>query len=180
MNPKNKECVMAWPKDTLDRFEVVTDNFTMEVEAVRDWDARTPVPEWVARDIILHLREWYPAQVCNAGVELQLGVDTYEDPAGAWKELARVAYAALREHPELEKVTRQFFIGDVFMHTWDLARSQGRTPVMDEDAAAASLAGFKAMDTPPGFGEPHPVSDDAPIVEQLMAYIGRDPNFSIS
>ena len=184
---------MSLPKDTVERFHIVADNFQQEVDTVTDWHAQTPVSEWVARDIIVHLHTWFPAVVRAADVAIDLHADPFENPVDAWNELRESAYAVLRERGsrvitegnfkgmDLETMIRHGFLNDVFLHTWDLARSQGREPVMDEGAAAASLAAFEergeALRDGEAFGSAHPVDADAPIVERLMAYIGRDPNF---
>ena len=39
-----------------------------------------------------------------------------------------------------------FFTGDVFMHTWDLARATGQPEQLDEGMAAEMLAGMEPID----------------------------------
>ncbi len=35
-------------------------NFVSVATAVDDWDPRTPVGEWCARDVVAHLIDWLP------------------------------------------------------------------------------------------------------------------------
>ena len=35
--------------------------FSERVRGVSDWDAPAPVDGWVARDVVRHLVEWFPA-----------------------------------------------------------------------------------------------------------------------
>ena len=41
--------------------------FTEVVDAVTDWDAPTPVPEWRARDVVGHLTTWLPGYLAGLG-----------------------------------------------------------------------------------------------------------------
>ena len=65
------------------------------------------------------------------------------------------------------------------MHSWDLARATGQSVDLDEDFAAALLGGMRRMEdvlrTSGQYGPPVPVPDDAPVVDRLMGFIGRDP-----
>ncbi len=185
------------PKDTAGRFKAVAAGFTAEVVRVHDWDARTPCSEWLARDLVAHLISWYSENLRGAGIELEDLPDSRENPAEAWTALV-TATQALLEDPErsqtvftsgpdegqtVEQSTRAAFIPDVFMHTWDLGRSQGHDVRLDEGLAARNLAGLESMgeslrDTGT-FGPAHPVADDARADLKLMAYIGRDPEFGL-
>ena len=65
------------------------------------------------------------------------------------------------------------------MHSWDLARATGQQPRLDEDFARQMLAGMQpieAMLRDSGqYGPAVPVADDAPVVDRLMGFVGRDP-----
>ena len=73
----------------------------------------------------------------------------------------------------------RFYTSDVFMHSWDLARAGDQDPCLDEDQAAMMLAGMRpieAMLRDSGqYGPAVPVPDDAPAVDRLMGFVGRDP-----
>lgn len=68
---------------------------------------------------------------------------------------------------------------DLLGHGWDLAQALGRPAEVPEDAAEASLAFARAdgrVVRPGGgcFGPPRPVSDHAPAIDRLAAFLGRD------
>jgi uncharacterized protein (TIGR03086 family) len=89
------------------------------------------------------------------------------------------------------------YSSELTTHTWDLATAIGAQPAWDEQVLAVSLASIRAglpvegrialFDAitdrlPPGarsmgypFGEAVAVPDDAPLIDQLVAYTGRRP-----
>ena len=75
----------------------------------------------------------------------------------------------------------RFYTADVFMHTWDLARSNGFAADLDPEFAAGLHAGLASMGPmlreSGQFGTEQPVAEDADAVRKLMAFIGRDPQF---
>jgi uncharacterized protein (TIGR03086 family) len=76
------------------------------------------------------------------------------------------------------------WVGEVTTHTWDLAVASGQTPAWDDAVVAVGLAAIRgklpAAGRGPGipFADAVPVPDDAPPVEQLVAWQGRDPRWS--
>lgn len=166
------------PRDTHARFTVVAAGFSGEVARVTDWDAATPCAGWAARDIVDHLLTWYPAALRDAGADLE--VPRTGDPVADWAGFV-AAVTDLLDGSDGEEITRGLLIPDIFLHTWDLARSQGNDAHLNADYAARTLEGFQAMgenlQATGQFGPPHPVADDAPVVDRLMAHIGRNPQF---
>ena len=67
------------------------------------------------------------------------------------------------------------------MHTWDLARASGQDDTLDADTCAAMLAGMQPMDevlrASGQYGPKVPVPADAPVQDQLIGFIGRDPGW---
>lgn len=179
------------------RFKAVAAGFTAAAVQVTDWDAPTPCEQWVARDLVAHLRRWYPQNLALAGVELDLRADVAADPLGAWYELAHAvqelledparAGAVFADGPDkgstVEQATNGYFIPDVFMHTWDLARSQGIRVELDADFAQRQLDGLRSLgemlQDGGQFAAPRRIGEDAPVADKLMAYIGRDPKFGL-
>ena len=103
-----------------------------------------------------HLVEWFPSFLSDgAGVDLPPGPPVDEDPAGAWRNLYDEVLALLEDpatsgrvlsNPHIGEVplpqaVSQFFTGDVFQHTWDLARASGQDATLDPERCAAMLAG---------------------------------------
>ena len=185
------------PSDRAARCQAVAAGFTAVAVQVTDWEAQTPCEQWLARDVVAHLTHWYPHNLARAGVDLHLTVDAQADPLGAWYELARAAQEVLEdparaqavyaagpdEGKTVEQVTNGYFIPDVFMHTWDLARSQGMRVELDPDFARRQLRGLQglgeALQDGGRFAAPREVAEGASAGDELMAFSGRDPEFGL-
>ena len=69
-------------------------------------------------------------------------------------------------------------ITETLTHGWDLARATGQTPRYDDEVVAAGMAfatGQLGGNRPPGgpFKPPVTAPDDAPPIDRLAAYLGR-------
>jgi uncharacterized protein (TIGR03086 family) len=80
---------------------------------------------------------------------------------------------------QLARAVDQFYVSDVFMHSWDLATAGGQRARLDEDFAGQLLSGLTSMEevlrSSGQYGPPVAVPADAPVVDRLMGFIGRDP-----
>lgn len=160
------------------------------------WDDPSPVAGWTARDVVRHLVEWLPPFLADgAAVELSAGPSVDEDPVAAWRHLQTQVQALLDDpagasrvlsNPHIGEVPlpqaiSQFFTGDVFMHTWDLARATGQQHAMDPRRCAEMLAGMESYeDAMRGSGQYGPrveVPEDAGPQERLLGFVGRDPHW---
>lgn len=177
------------------KYRAIAAEFDRRVRAVSDWDVPTPVKEWTARDIVDHLATWLPA-VLSSAVQLEPGPPASEDPVGAWENLDRQVQAILDDPASMEiihtnpntgenplpVIIDRIFTGDVFLHTWDLARATGQPDRLDPDMVHDAYEGMRAAEEflrPTGqFGEQQPVPDDAPEQDSLFAFLGRDPRWS--
>lgn len=187
---------MTLPATPADRHAAVAARFQELVDGTTDWSAQSPVPEWTARDVVRHLVEWAPALLAEGtGIELPAGPSVDDDPSGAFRHLTGQIQELLESaatatvtfsHPHigtmpLATVLEQFYIPDVFMHAWDLARATGQDDTLDPETATEMNAGMRSqaeMIRGSGqFGEEQPVADDARDQEKLMAFVGRDPGF---
>ena len=182
---------MALPDDPAARHREVAAAFGRLVDGAGSWQAPAPVDGWTARDVVAHLVEWFPGFLSGGGVPLPAGPAVADDPAAAWQHQARAVQGLLDErgdesftHPyagthRLADAIDRFYTADVFMHSWDLARATGQPVRLDEDFAAVLLDGMRpiedVMRSSGQYGEPVPVPDDAPAVDRLMGFIGRDP-----
>ena len=182
---------MALPETPAARHRSVAGAFGGLVASTADWSAATPVDGWTARDVVGHLVDWFPGFLAGGGVELTPGPAVGDDPAAAWQHHADGVQVLLEErgeesftHPRagthrLADAIDRFYTADVFMHSWDLARATGQDVDLDADFAAALLGGMREMeDAMRGsgqYGPPVPVPADAPVVDRLMGFIGRDP-----
>ncbi len=184
---------MSLPSDPSSRHRVVAAGFTSRVEGTSDWDAPAPVPDWAARDVVRHLVEWFPAFLeAGTGLTLERGPSVDEDPVAAW----RVHASAVQElldgpaaetafaHPmvgqmPLPRAVDQFYVSDVFMHTWDLARATGQDETLDADTCAQMLAGMQPIEevlrSSGQYGPRVEVPDDADVQTRFLGFIGRDP-----
>jgi uncharacterized protein (TIGR03086 family) len=170
--------------------------FTATVEGVapEEWDRPAPAQGWVARDVVRHLVEWFPAFLDGAaGIALPAGPSVDDDPVGAWHAQTAAVQALLdepgtagREHDlphigrmSLERATDMIYTGDVFLHRWDLARATGQDETLDPDKCAVMLEGMLPMDEvlrqSGQYGPRVQVPDDADVQTKLLAFIGRTP-----
>ena len=170
--------------------------FTAAVEgtAREAWDRPSPVEGLVARDVVRHLVEWFPAFLDGAvGIALSAGPAVDDDPVGAWHTQTDAVQALLddpdtarREHDlphigtmSLEQATDMIYTSDVFLYRWDLARATGQDETLDPEKCAVMLEGMLPMDDmlrqSCQYGPRVHVADDADVQAQLLAFIGRDP-----
>ena len=171
--------------------------FTDKVNGTRSWDAPAPVPGWTARDVVRHLVEWLPPFLAGgSSVRLPAGPPAGDDPAGAWHAHAGAVQALLDDpatagltlsNPHigqlpLDRAIDQFYTVDVFMHTWDLARATGQDDRLDPDFCAMLLSGMEPLEevirSSGQYGPRVPVKDDADAQTRLIAFIGRDPQWT--
>ena len=184
---------MSGPADEHRR---IAGQFTKTVEGTPGgaWDDPAPVDGWVARDVVRHLVEWFPAFLDGAtGITLLAGPSVDDDPAGAWRTQTDAVQALLddpdtadREHDlphlgrmTLSQATDMIYTSDVFMHRWDLARATGQDETLDPDKCAVMLEGMLPMDDAlrqsGHYGPRVDVPDDADSQTKLLAFIGRTP-----
>ena len=177
-----------------DRHRAAAADFAAVIDRVTDWDAPTPVAEWRARDVVNHLVEWLPGFLQMHGVELG-EISVTDSPAADFAALA-TAVQGLLDGPDADRLIEsnmfgeiplsgmidQFYTADVYMHSWDLARSNAIDPELDPEFAAQLHNGMKPMEKvireSGQFGDQQPIDDDAGDVAKLIAFIGRNPSWS--
>ena len=182
-----------------DEWREIGGGFTARVDGAspESWDDPSPVEGWKARDVVRHLVEWFPSFLeSGAGVRLEVPTSVDDDPVAAWHELERGVRDLLDDpatpskvlsNPHigdvpLDRAVSQFFTGDVFMHTWDLARATGQDDTLDPARCAEMLAGMEPIeDMMRGsgqYGARVEVPDDADVQTRMLGFIGRDPQWS--
>lgn len=178
-----------------ERHRAAAATFAAVAAAITDWDAQTPVPEWKAREVVGHLVEWLPGFLAMNGVDLPGAPSDAAEPAAAFGRLteavqvlldapdaSRVLTTQMFGEKPLDALVDQFYTADVYMHSWDLGRSNGITPDLDPEFAKALHGGLESMgpmlQESGQFGAPIPVPAGTDEVTSLMAFIGRDPAFS--
>jgi uncharacterized protein (TIGR03086 family) len=168
--------------------------FSDRVRGASDWDAPAPVEGWLARDVVRHLVEWFPAFLeGGAGIRLAAGPSVDVDPVAAWQVHADAVQALLDDpatatkalsNPHvgevpLDEAVDRFYTSDVFMHTWDLSRATGQDELLDPVKCAALLAGMEPMDellrASGQYGPRVDLPDGADVQARMLGFIGRDP-----
>jgi uncharacterized protein (TIGR03086 family) len=181
--------------ETAQRYRKVAGQFTLRVQAVPagSWDNPCPCEGWRARDIVGHLVEWMPGFFSRWDVELSPAVTVDDDPVAAWVSTSDAIQAALDDpqvaareadspmgRRSLEQVVGMIVVGDVLVHTWDLARATGQDETLDADEVAR-LSGMmlqmsdEMLRSDGQFGPRVEVPKDADPQTQLIAFSGRRP-----
>jgi uncharacterized protein (TIGR03086 family) len=179
-----------------DEHRTVAGGFTDRVHgtAPEAWDNPAPCEGWVARDVVRHLVEWFPAFLkAGAGVELPTGPSVDDDPVAAWVTHRDGVQALLDDlgtahkllsNPHigdipLDQAVDRFYTADVFMHTWDLARATGQDEHLDPARCARLLDGMLPLDdvlrASGQYGPRVEVPEAADVQTRLLAFIGRAP-----
>jgi len=186
--------VTGIPQDPPARHRAVAGRFAELTRGAEQWDVPSPVPEWLARDVVRHLVEWFPPFLAGgSGIRLTEGPSVDDDPAGAWRHHAD-AVQRLLDDPEtpgrsftdphvgelpLDVAVDRFYTTDIFMHTWDLARATGQDDTLDPTLCAELFEGMQPIDellrSSGQYGPRVPVPDDAPAQDRMLGFIGRDP-----
>jgi uncharacterized protein (TIGR03086 family) len=178
-----------------ERYKKTAGRFTQRANEVPDdaWDNPAPCEGWVARDVVRHMVEWMPGFFeSNAGLELPAPPSVDEDPVGAWQVVSDALQGAL-DDPEIaarefemrmgrysiEDAIATFCIGDVLVHTWDLARATGLDEALDADEVHRMFEGMEPLDDllrkSGQYGARVDVPADADEQTRLIAFTGRQP-----
>jgi uncharacterized protein (TIGR03086 family) len=179
-----------------DRYRRVAGGFTARATAMSpsSWERPAPCEGWVARDVVRHLVEWMPAFLADAGgPALPEGPSVDDDPVAAWTTLSDAIQALLDDpaasatvitHPRagthrLDEAIAMFFLGDVLVHTWDLARAGGLDETLDPEVVHDMLVGMEPLDdmlrASGQYGARVEVAGDADEQTRLIAFTGRRP-----
>lgn len=184
------------PDSPAEEHRSIAGTFAEKVRGVADWDSPTPVPDWRARDVVRHLVEWFPAFLADGSdIKLAPGPDVDAEPVAAWEHHAAAVQAVLDDaanaevtfaHPRLPEMplpqaVSQFYTGDVFLHTWDLARATGQDDTLDAERCELMLRGMEPLDEmlrqSGQYGARVAVPDEAGWQDRLIGFIGRDPGW---
>ncbi|MCC9192268.1 maleylpyruvate isomerase N-terminal domain-containing protein [Arthrobacter sp. zg-Y916] len=169
------------------------DPFTAVVMAAADWDAPTPCAQWRARDIVAHIvsteREFLEQHNLLGG---DAAADT--GPVRQWTkhektvaglladpDVARRSFAGYFGPSTIGETLAGFYGGDLLVHRWDLAVSQGLDALLTEkdlNDIGAAMDGFGDLAYAPGlFDRPVDVPDGADLEQRVLARTGRTVPF---
>lgn len=150
-------------------------------------DAPTPCARWAVRDVITHLVDNNRGLIARAGGSEVDGSgfaatarafnETFADPAvqNAPFELAGI--------PTDGRGVLAVQFADVLVHGWDIGRSAGLDVSIPDDLATAAMritSGFPEHLRGPdsSFDHAHAAADDASAGVRLLAFLGRDPEWT--
>jgi uncharacterized protein (TIGR03086 family) len=127
------------------------------------------------------------------GPALPAGPPVDDDPVAAWDGLNTAIQALLDDpaasareinHPHagrhrFDDAIATFVIGDVLVHTWDLARATGLDETLDPEIVHETLAAMEPVDdmlrASGQYGPRVAVDSDADEQTKLIAFSGRQP-----
>ncbi|MEU7488572.1 TIGR03086 family metal-binding protein [Streptomyces sp. NPDC042319] len=184
-----------WPSGVLDACARVQSTVAALIRDTRptDFDSPTPCGDWTVRDLLDHL-VWenilwgglaQGTPPTSGHTDDHLG----SDHAAAFETAANEALTAFRQPGMLtrtfgpapgRRLVEQLVI-ELLVHGWDLAAALGRNRDLLPDLARAALPVVREIygDLPRtaggSFGPPQPVPDDAPALDHLAGYLGREP-----
>jgi uncharacterized protein (TIGR03086 family) len=174
----------------IDVWRPVADKWTEVLSRVgdADWDKPTPCADWTVRDLVDHNLQW---QARGGGL---LGAASA--PGDAWPSI-RKAYATHLADPanlagtvdEFAGIPKEqltaFLIGDLLIHSWDLARSIGADEALPPDAVEATMTGLEHVPPEllrghnplgqPMMGPAVTISAEASLQDRMLAFTGRRP-----
>jgi uncharacterized protein (TIGR03086 family) len=166
------------------------------------WTAATPCADWNVRQLLHHLTNGNVIFAMIATGERPPGPITPEeravdhlgdDPAAGFHAVSERMHDAFLtpgflegrfETPVLGEQTGTTIvhmrINEMLIHGWDLARATGQPAGLPDDLAEGALRQWQARlaDRPRDgmpFDTPKPVPADAPAIDRLAAYLGRQP-----
>ena len=105
------------------------------------WDRPSTCEGWTVRDVVRHVVQTQRAFLTERGVDLGEEPDVDADPAAAWRAHAARVAAAVADEDVAEQAydgyfgpttlgasLEQFYVWDMVVHRWDVARSIGVEP----------------------------------------------------
>lgn len=147
------------------------------------WDATTPCDGWTVRELVDHAMHW---QAQGGSI---LGAGT--TPGDDWSTVEPALSAALDDPANLEGTAEAFggmpkqqvagfVIGDLLIHSWDLARALGVDDTLPAGAVESTLMGLQRVPdamlrSPNMFGPAVEVPADASAQDRLLGFVGRQP-----
>jgi uncharacterized protein (TIGR03086 family) len=188
--------------EQIELLELAAATFADRLALVGDdqWDAPTPCEGWNARDLVHHVVGGNAMAVAlldgvstEDAIAVFTGTNLADDVAAEYAAGAAAQTAALRGDRALGTVVHHpmgdlpggvllgFRIGDLTIHSWDLARAIGAEETLPEPLVEATWANLSPMaefiGTVGVFGEGPSGSAfaGAPLQERLLDLAGRRP-----
>ena len=121
------------------------------------WSQPSPCEGWTAADVVAHLVGTQRDFLGQRGIELGAAPDVAADPAAAWRDHAKRVREALTDDvvatpyegffgpSTVGETFGQFYVWDMVVHRWDVARSAGMDTAFTEaelDQIERDVEGF--------------------------------------
>lgn len=166
------------------------------IAGVRDdqWSDPTPCTEWSVRDLVNHLvgMNLVFSALLTGETPPERGSDRLgDDPVGVYRTSGSALVTAFERSGVLERTFHsplgdatgqdrlQIRLYDLLAHGWDLAKATGQPIEFPNDVVDQSLAFVRvqlATQSRAGRFEPATiVSEGAPAIDRLVAFLGRSP-----
>ncbi len=166
------------------------------------WSAPTPCTDWDVRQLLNHVAAGNMIFARLASGERPPGPITPEeratdwlgaDPVAGFRAAGKSMHDAFLTPGFLESRRQTPMMGEqpgtavvrmrmneLLIHGWDLAKATGQRHDLPEDLAEDALSAWKGRlgDRPREgmpFGVPVTIADDAPAIDRLAAFLGRQP-----
>jgi uncharacterized protein (TIGR03086 family) len=150
------------------------------------WTNASPCPEWDARGVVEHVIGFHDALLL--GPTATAPERPMDDPIARWALTVAAMDSAMdaASSKDLEIDLDHLLpalTGEVLTHTWDLAKAIGVDPQLDAELSAVSygiaLANDEQVRASGLFDSAVPVPGDAAAATQLVAFFGRDPEWTV-
>ncbi|MGH8968672.1 MAG: TIGR03086 family metal-binding protein [Actinomycetes bacterium] len=148
----------------------------------------TPCPEYDVSRLLDHLVGFATSFADKAnGVEPAAdptATTAGDDPKAAYHDAAVRLIDGYRGGASDEATPLAVVLMETVTHGWDLARATGQTTRYPEEAVEAAIVAGRGMMSPRyrgegmPFGEEVEASSSAPALDRLVAFMGRDPDWS--
>lgn len=168
-------------------WQQAADNFERHLLSVTNdqWDGETTCDQWTIRDLVEHTLMWQRRALSLLGADL--------DPEAGWNEIRSAAIDTLSDPSCLEGSVDTgpgqsmdkhqvfgFALGDLLIHSWDLARSLGADETLPVKPVEAVQLGLdrvpeEMLRAPNMFGPAVDVPAGAGAQHKLLAFAGRRP-----
>ena len=177
---------------TAPQFQAASRSLTALLDGVPHdrWTSPSPCPDWSASDVVRHLVETERDFLTGHGADLGAPPDVDADPAAAWRDHAKRVAEAVADDDLVTKefdgffgrttvgaAFEQFYVWDVLVHRWDVARAVGADPHLTDDELdriERGADGFGEALYMEGICRPAPdVPAEADRVARVLGRLGR-------